>query len=334
MHVLITGGAGFIGSHLVDLHLARGDKVHVVDNLSTGSLDNLSAHLERSDFRFTEADIVTWAALNEAAGWADRIYHLAAVVGVFRVLERPIDVMATNIAGCERLLRAVEHCGWRPEVLLASSSEVYGPRTDRCLREDMDLIIQPEAPPRWNYAISKLADEAFALSYARTKDIPVTVVRLFNTVGPRQTGRYGMVVPRFVQQALAGEPITVYGDGSQSRCFCNVTDVVQALVRLMETPDAVGQVFNVGSTEEVTILGLAQRVQAVVAEIAEPNGPENAAGVVFIPYDEAYEPGFEDMQRRVPKIEKIQTYTGWLPETSLDATLRQVRDYYVGRLER
>ncbi|MFI9651857.1 NAD-dependent epimerase/dehydratase family protein, partial [Guyparkeria halopsychrophila] len=175
MHVLITGGAGFIGSHLVDHHLAQGDLVHVVDNLSTGSRDNLATHFDSPYFRFTEADIVTWSGLSESVGWADRVYHLAAVVGVFRVLEQPIGVMATNIAGCERLLRAVDRCGWKPQVLVTSSSEVYGPRTDPRLSEDMDLIIQPEAPPRWNYAISKLADEAFALSYARVKDIPVTV---------------------------------------------------------------------------------------------------------------------------------------------------------------
>ena len=317
MHVLITGGAGFIGSHLVDLHLARGDKVHVVDNLSTGSLDNLSAHLDNPGFRFTEADIVTWSALNEAAGWADRIYHLAAVVGVFRVLERPIDVMATNIAGSERLLRAVEHCGWRPQVLLASSSEVYGPRADACLREDMDLIVQADAPPRWNYAISKLADEAFGLSYARTKGLPVTVVRLFNTVGPRQTGRYGMVMPRFVKQAVAGEPLTVFGDGTQSRSFTDVRDTAQMLDQLAGCATTDGLIVNVGGNHEISINELAARA----IERAGSDSP-----VEHLPYEVAYGQEYVDIPRRCPDLSRMHGLIAYRPQWTLDATLDDLID--------
>lgn len=317
MHVLITGGAGFIGSHLVDLHLARGDKVHVVDDLSTGSLDNLATHLDRPDFRFSEADIVTWSGLGEAVGWADRVYHLAAVVGVFRVLERPISVMATNIAGCERLLRAVNDCGWRPQVLLASSSEVYGPRTDAYLREDMDLIIQPEAPPRWNYAISKLADEAFALSYARTKGIPVTVVRLFNTVGPRQTGRYGMVVPRFVRQAVNGEPLTVFGDGTQSRAFTDVRDTVVMLDQLAGQSTTDGVIVNVGSGHELSMNDLALRV----IERAESD-----SRVERIPYEVAYGQEYVDIPHRCPDLTRLHQLIEHRPRWTLDTTLDDLID--------
>ncbi|HER35754.1 MAG: GDP-mannose 4,6-dehydratase [Halothiobacillaceae bacterium] len=312
MHVLITGGAGFIGSHLVDLHLARGDKVHVVDNLSTGSLDNLAPHLDSPGFRFSEADIVTWPELGEAVGWADRIYHLAAVVGVFRVLEHPISVMATNIAGCERLLRAVDHGGWRPQVLLASSSEVYGPRTDPFLREDMDLIIQPEAPPRWNYAISKLADEAFALSYARFKNIPVTVVRLFNTIGPRQTGRYGMVVPRFVRQAVDGVSLTVFGDGAQGRAFTDVRDTVVMLDELAGCATTSGVIVNVGSDNELSMNELARRVI---------DRAGSSSRIEHIPYDIAYGQEYVDIPHRCPDLTRLHELIASRPRWTLDTTL-------------
>ncbi len=312
MHVLITGGAGFIGSHLVDRHLARGDKVHVVDDLSTGSRDNLAAHLDRPDFRLSEADIVTWDGLSEAVGWADRIYHLAAVVGVFRVLELPISLMSTNVIGCARLLRAVEHCGWRPQVLLASSSEVYGPRTDPCLREDMDLIIQPEAPPRWNYAISKLADEAFGLSYARIEGIPVTVVRLFNTVGPRQVGRYGMVVPRFVRQAVTGEPLMVFGDGTQSRAFTDVRDTVVMLDQLADQATTEGLIVNVGGNHELSINDLARRV-------IERAGSDSA--IERLPYEVAYGQQYVDIPHRCPDLTRLHALIEHRPQWTLDATL-------------
>lgn len=312
MHVLITGGAGFIGSHLVDHHLAKGDLVHVVDNLSTGSRDNLAPHLDSPDFRFSEADIVTWPELSEAVGWADRVYHMAAVVGVFRVLEQPIGVMATNIAGCERLLRAVDRCGWKPQVLVASSSEVYGPRTDPRLSEDMDLIIQPEAPPRWNYAISKLADEAFALSYARVKEIPVTVVRLFNTVGPRQTGRYGMVVPRFVSQAVSGQPLTVFGDGEQSRAFTDVRDTVVMLDQLAGQANTQGLIVNVGGEHELSMNALADRV-------IERAG--SSSGIERLPYEVAYGQEYVDIPHRCPDVTRLHGLIDYRPQWTLDATL-------------
>ncbi len=312
MHVLITGGAGFIGSHLVDHHLAQGDLVHVVDNLSTGSRDNLATHFDSPYFRFTEADIVTWSGLSESVGWADRVYHLAAVVGVFRVLEQPIGVMATNIAGCERLLRAVDRCGWKPQVLVASSSEVYGPRTDPRLSEDMDLIIQPEAPPRWNYAISKLADEAFALSYARVKDIPVTVVRLFNTVGPRQTGRYGMVVPRFVAQAVSGEPLTVFGDGEQSRSFTDVRDTVVMLDQLAGQANTKGLIVNVGSDRELSMNALADRV-------IERAG--SSSGIERLSYEVAYGQEYVDIPHRCPDVTRLHGLIDHRPQWTLDTTL-------------
>lgn len=312
MHVLITGGAGFIGSHLVDHHLAKGDLVHVVDNLSTGSRENLAPNLDSPNFRFTEADIVTWPELPEAAGWADRVYHMAAVVGVFRVLEQPIGVMATNIAGCERLLRAVDRCGWKPQVLVASSSEVYGPRTDSRLSEAMDLIIQPEAPPRWNYAISKLADEAFALSYARVKEIPVTVVRLFNTVGPRQTGRYGMVVPRFVSQAVSGQPLTVFGDGEQSRSFTDVRDTAVMLDQLAGQANTQGLIVNVGGDHELSMNALADRV-------IERAG--SSSGIEHLPYEVAYGQEYVDIPHRCPDLTRLHGLIDYRPQWTLDATL-------------
>ena len=229
MHVLITGGAGFIGSHLVDLHLARGDQVHVVDDLSTGVRANIVAHDTNPNFRFDQADVLTWDRLGHVVGWADRIYHLAAVVGVYRVIAEPTKVLATNIAGCERLLRAAQEGGWKPQVVLASSSEVYGHNDEEVLHEDQDLVVSSRAGTRWGYSVSKIADEALGLSYAQRFGIPAVIGRFFNTIGPRQIGRYGMVVPRFVAQAVANEPITVFGGGEQTRSFCDVRDTVVAL---------------------------------------------------------------------------------------------------------
>jgi len=328
-HVLITGGAGFIGSHLAEALLARGDRVTIIDDLSTGRFENVEHLAGHPRFRYAIDTITNALVMDRLASECDVIFHLAAAVGVELIVHDPVHTIETNVLGTHAVLQAAAR--YRKKVLIASTSEVYGKGVAVPFGEDDDRVLGPTTKARWSYSDSKALDEFLGLAYHKQKELPVVIFRLFNTVGPRQTGRYGMVVPRFVQQALAGEPITVYGDGSQSRCFCNVTDVVRALILLMETPTAVGQVFNVGSTEEVTILELARRVQAVVGEVTKPNVSADAAGVVFIPYDEAYEPGFEDMQRRVPKIEKIKKYTGWLPETPLDATLRQVRDYYVER---
>lgn len=316
MHILVTGGAGFIGSHIAEYHLARGDKVHVVDNLSTGSRANIECFLTNPSFRFDKADIVTWEGLDKAVAWADRVYHMAAVVGVYRVLSEPVGTMATNIAGTERLLRAVNSGGWSPRVVLASSSEVYGPHSDPLLSEGDSLIIQSGAPLRWNYAISKLADEGFGLAYARQHKIPVIIARFFNTVGPRQTGRYGMVVPRFVQRAVAHEPITVFGDGEQSRSFCDVRDTVAILDRLASMPDLPdGEIVNVGSDREISINDLAR----LVIESAQ-----SQSIIEHIPYKEAYGAEFEDIRHRRPSLDKLHRLTGFEHVWNLEATLKDL----------
>jgi Nucleoside-diphosphate-sugar epimerases len=312
MHVLITGGAGFIGSHLVELHLGRGDIVHAVDDLSTGRMENIAQFMERENFRFTQQDILTWAELEHAVGWADRVYHLAAVVGVFRVLEKPIQVLATNIAACERVLRAVVHSGWKPQVLIASSSEVYGPQGRMALHEDLPLVITPGAPPRWNYAISKLADEALGVSYARQHGIPVVVARLFNTVGPRQSGRYGMVVPRFVRQALRGEPLTVFGGGRQTRAFIDVRDTVTFLDQLAARASVEGVICNVGHDDEISIENLAHRV------IARADSNSN---IRHMSYEEGYGQTYEDIPHRCPSTRKLHALTSHRPRWTLDSTL-------------
>jgi UDP-glucose 4-epimerase len=312
MHVLITGGAGFIGSHLVEHHLGLGDHVHVVDNLSTGTRENIASFCEYPRFRFSQHDILTWSELEKTVGWADRIYHMAAVVGVFRVLEAPIQVLATNIAACERLLRAVVSSGWKPQVVIASSSEVYGPQGRIALHEDLPLVISPGAPPRWNYAISKLADEAFGISFARQHGIPVAVVRLFNTVGPRQTGRYGMVVPRFVRQAESGEDLTIFGDGQQTRAFIDVRDTVMFLDQLAANATTEGIISNVGHDAEITIEDLAKRV-------IERSGSRSK--LRFLSYEEAYGQVYEDILHRRPSTLRLHSLTTHRPCWSLNDTL-------------
>jgi UDP-glucose 4-epimerase len=326
-HVLITGGAGFIGSHLAEALLARGDRVTVIDDLSTGRFENIAPLTDHPRFHFALDTITHHLVMDRLVSECDVIVHLAAAVGVELIVRDPVHTIETNILGTHAVLQAAAR--YRKKVLIASTSEVYGKGVQVPFSEDDDRVLGPTSKARWSYSDSKAVDEFLGLAYHKQKELPVVIFRLFNTVGPRQTGQYGMVVPRFVQQALRGDAITVYGDGSQSRCFCNVADVVRALVLLMARPDAVGEVFNVGNTEEVTILELAQRVVRLVAPEAEFDDR-----IVFIPYDEAYAPGFEDMQRRVPDISKLQRLTGWSPEFSLDETLRQVKDYYVGRLER
>ncbi len=315
MHYLITGGAGFIGSHLTEALLADGHQVTIIDDLSTGRFENI-AHLQgRPGFRFAIDTIMNEIVLDRLASECNAICHLAAAVGVDLVVRRPVHTIEDNIMGTEAVLRAAAR--YRVPVLIASTSEVYGKGVRVPFQEDDDVVLGPTSRSRWAYAASKMVDEFLGLAYQREIGLPVVIARLFNTVGPRQTGRYGMVVPRFVKQALQGEPITVYGDGQQSRCFCDVADVVRAISGLMTHPGAAGHVFNIGSTEEVTIEALARRVKAVT----ESNSP-----IVYVPYDEAYAPGFEDMRRRVPNISRINALLGWAPRISLDETLARIRD--------
>jgi UDP-glucose 4-epimerase len=312
MHILITGGAGFIGSHLVDLHLARGDQVHVVDDLSTGVRANLAPHEPDPNFRFDQADVLTWDRLEQVVGWADRIYHLAAVVGVYRVIAEPTKVLATNIAGCERMLRAAREGGWKPQVVVASSSEVYGHNDEQVLHEDQDLVVSSRAGTRWGYSVSKIADEALCLSYAQRFDIPAVVARFFNTIGPRQVGRYGMVVPRFVAQAVRNEPITVFGGGMQTRSFCDVRDTVVALDALANRVGRDTVVANVGNDREISIHDLAQ---LVIARAGSRSQIRNMALV------EAYGEDFEDIRRRRPSLERLRGLTGFEHRYTLEQTI-------------
>ncbi len=320
-HALITGGAGFIGSHLAGLLLDRGWRVTAIDDLSTGSLANVQHLVDlagREQFQVVVETIANAAVLDRLASQCDVIFHLAASVGVQLILQRPVHTIENNVMGTEAVLKAALR--YRAKVLVASTSEVYGKSARVPYSEDDDALLGPTARSRWAYAASKMVDEFLALAYHREYGLPAVVFRLFNTVGPRQSGQYGMVVPRFVQQALAGQPLTVYGDGMQSRCFCNVLDAARAIAGLAYAPGAVGQVFNIGSTEEITILDLAHWVRA----LAGSNSP-----IELVPYGEAFaDAGFEDMQRRVPDTTKIEAAIGWRPEHGLDATLRQVIAYY------
>lgn len=310
---LITGGAGFIGSHLAEALLARGDQVSIVDDLSTGAMANIRHLKGHPRFRYTLDTIMSEATLAELIDEADTVVHLAAAVGVQLIVQSPVRTIETNVAGTEVVLKWAAKKG--KKVLIASTSEVYGKSTQIPFREDADLVLGPSYMGRWSYACSKLLDEFLALAYHRERDLPVVVVRFFNTVGPRQTGRYGMVIPRFVRAALRGEPLQVYGDGQQSRCFTYVGDVVTALVGLLEHPAAVGQIFNIGNPEEVSIRTLAERVVALTG---------SRSVIETIAYDQAYEAGFEDMRRRVPSIDKISALIGYQPTLNLDAILEQV----------
>jgi UDP-glucose 4-epimerase len=316
MRILITGGAGFIGSHLADACLARGDEVFVIDDLSTGSIYNIEHLKDDPSFRYTIDQVQNRAVTAELIDRADVVYHLAAAVGVRLIVESPVSTIETNLRTTEVVLELAAKK--RRPVLFASTSEVYGLSTDVPFREDGNLVLGPTTRGRWSYACSKAIDEFLALSYCRERRLPATIVRLFNTVGPRQTGHYGMVIPTFVRQALAGEPITVFGDGTQSRCFAFVGDVVRALLDLMDRPESQGDVFNVGSTEEVTIAELAERVKSL-------SGSDSP--IVTIPYEQAYDAGFEDMPRRVPDTSKLLALTGRQPETPLDDILRSVIDF-------
>jgi UDP-glucose 4-epimerase len=313
MRYLVTGGAGFIGSHLAEALLAEGHEVHALDNLSTGSAANVSALASNPRFRLTVDTIFNAPLAARLIEQADAVVHLAASVGVFQIVESPVRTIETNIRGTEIVLSSAAKHG-RP-VLLASTSEVYGKASKVPFSEDDDCVLGPSSRGRWAYAASKLVDEFLALSYFREKALPTVVARLFNTVGPRQTGRYGMVLPRFARQALDGGPITVFGDGAQSRCFCDVSDVVGALSRLTREPRARGQVYNLGCDREVTIEELARMVR---------ERARSSARIEHVPFEKAYEAGFEDMQRRVPDLSKVRALLGWQARTSLEATIDRV----------
>jgi UDP-glucose 4-epimerase len=313
VRVLITGGAGFIGSHLSEALLERGDEVFVLDNLSTGSIDNILHLKDRPKFHYTVDTVENEPLLAELIDRCDVVVHFAAAVGVKLIVEQPVHTIETNVHGTEVVLKIANKK--KKLVLIASTSEVYGKSANVPFSEDADLVLGPTSKHRWAYACSKMIDEFLALAYWKERKLPVIVVRFFNTVGPRQTGQYGMVIPNFVRQALAGQPITVFGDGKQSRSFTYVGDVVRAVVALINEPRAIGHVFNIGNGNEITIGDLAEKVKALTGSPSE---------IVRIPYDQAYESGFEDMPRRVPDITKISALIGYKPTVELDEILEKV----------
>ena len=319
---LITGGAGFIGSHLCEYLVHKGHRVVAIDDLSTGRLENIQHLLPLPSFHFVRETINNTQVLDRLASEAEIVIHLAAAVGVKLIVEEPVRTIKTNIMGTEEVLTTANRYGCK--VLIASTSEVYGKGVKVPFSEEDDSLMGPTVNSRWAYATSKAVDEFLGLAYNRQFGLPVVIMRFFNTVGPRQTGRYGMVVPRFVRQALRGEPLQVYGDGKQSRCFGDVQDVVEAVAKLAEHPQAVGQVFNIGATEEITICDLAEKVIGLTGSRSE---------IVLVPYDQAYAPGFEDMRRRVPSVDKIGELISYRPRHSLDETLRRVIEYEQKRLE-
>ncbi len=313
MKVLITGGAGFIGSHLSELLLAKGHQVTILDNLSTGRLENVS-HLEKKpNFHIVIGDILNEFLVDKLVERADWVFHLAAAVGVQLIVKDPLRSLMTNIRGSEIVLENVYR--YHRKVLITSTSEIYGKNTNGPLKEGDDRILGSPLKSRWSYSTSKAVDEILAYVYWKEKKVPTIIVRLFNTVGPRQTGYYGMVIPRFVEQSLKGQAITVYGNGSQSRCFLYVKDVADAMVKLMEHPEAVGQVFNLGSQEEISIQALAQKIISLTGSNSR---------IVYVPYDQAYEEGFEDMQRRVPDTAKAANLIGFKPTVRLEEILKMV----------
>lgn len=321
MKVLITGGAGFIGSHLAEEHLKRGDEVYIIDDLSTGSMENIEHIKGLPSFHYYLDTVTNHHLTAELVDLCDIIYHLAAAVGVKLIVESPVRTIETNIRGTEVVLHHAAKK--RKRVLLTSTSEVYGKTEKVPFNEEDDLVMGATHKGRWSYACSKAIDEFLAIAYWKEKRVPTVVARLFNTVGPRQTGQYGMVIPNFVRQALKNEPITVYGDGTQTRCFTHVNDVVGALIKLAEHPQAVGEVYNIGSAQEVSILQLAERIRDLAGSKSE---------ISFLPYEMAYEEGFEDMLRRVPDTSKISGLIGYRPNYNLDDILTSVIEYHRGRL--
>ncbi|RJR47041.1 MAG: NAD-dependent epimerase/dehydratase family protein [Desulfobacteraceae bacterium] len=317
MNYLITGGAGFIGSHLAEALLVRGAYVAIIDDLSTGSILNIDHLKSNPNFHYVLDTVMHREVLMEMVDRADVIVHLAAAVGVRLIVESPVRTIETNIKGTELVLELASKK--KRKVIIASTSEVYGKASKVPFCEDDDLVMGATNKGRWSYACSKMIDEFLALAYWKEKQVPTVVVRLFNTVGPRQTGQYGMVVPRFIGQARRGEPLTVYGDGNQRRCFTWVGDVVQAIIDLSVHPGAIGDIFNLGNTEEVTILDLAKRVKALIGSSSQ---------IEFVPYEQAYAAGFEDMPRRVPSIEKVSRLIGYRPTLGLDGILKSVNEYF------
>src|SRR4030095_10618130 len=321
MRVLITGGAGFIGSHLAERLLARGDKVDVLDDLSTGSIENIQEFKDHPNFTYHLESISNSGLAAELIDLCDIVYHLAAAVGVRLIVESPVKTIETNIRGTDIVLSLAAKK--RKRVLITSTSEVYGKRDRVPFNEEDDLVMGPTSKGRWSYACSKAIDEFLAIAYWKEKKVPTVIARLFNTVGPRQTGRYGMVIPNFVRQALSGQEITVYGDGTQSRCFTHVSDAVGALIGIAEHPSALGEVYNIGSANEISILDLARKVRDITGSDSK---------TVFVPYDQAYEEGFEDMLRRVPDLSKIHKLIDYQPTFDLDEILESVIDYHRSEL--
>lgn len=313
MRALLTGGAGFVGSHLAEALLDRGYAVQILDDLSTGSIDNIQHLKGRAGFEYVIDTVMNERLTAELIDHADVVFHLAAAVGVKLIVEEPVRTLETNVHGTEVVLKHASKKG--KHVVIFSTSEVYGKSTAFPFNENDDLVMGPTTKHRWAYACSKAVDEFLALAYWKERKLPVIVVRLFNTVGPRQTGRYGMVIPSFVRQALLAQPITVYGDGQQRRAFGYVGDIVNGLIGLIQEPRAIGEVFNIGNSEEISIVDLAKRVKALT---------NSTSDIVFVPYDEAYEAGFEDMMRRVPDLTKIGTLIGYTPSVSLDEILHRV----------
>ncbi len=317
MKILITGGAGFIGSHLAEALLNRGDEVFIIDNLWTGKLSNIKEIQEHERLHLVVDTILNESVMNELVFKVDQIYHLAAAVGVRNIMDHPVETLETNVKGTEVVLRLANK--FKKKIFIASTSEIYGKHLDHSLSEDDNRVMGTVKKRRWAYACSKALDEFLALAYFDEKKLPVVIGRLFNTVGPRQTGQYGMVLPNFVQSALLGKPITVYGDGTQSRSFTHVSDAVNAMIKLMEEPKAEGDVFNIGNDKEVTINELAERVKEMTGSSSE---------IEHIPYEKAYGPGFEDMERRCPNIDKIRNLIGFEPTYDLEAIIKSVIDYF------